>query len=113
MVDRYLEALDRGDWEGRTRRKLVAAWPDSMVWEEEERADMWGPHVSDRGERRRCSPKAQTHEGNVFRRGRQGSTGLLGRLGEASAWEEEWAGAGELGRLPRKVSKWKFILKFK
>jgi hypothetical protein len=55
------------------------------VWEEEERADMWAPHVSDREERRRCSPKAQTHERNIFQRGRYGCAGLPGQLGEAAA----------------------------
>jgi hypothetical protein len=57
--------------------------------EEEERANIWGPHISDREERRRCGPKAQTQEGNIFRWGRQGCTGLPGWLGEATAWEGE------------------------
>jgi hypothetical protein len=43
----------------------MPARPDSAAREEEERANMWGPYVSDREERRRCCPKAQTHEGNV------------------------------------------------
>jgi hypothetical protein len=41
------------------QRGDIAARLDSVVWEGEERADMWGPHVSDRGERRRRGPEAQ------------------------------------------------------
>jgi hypothetical protein len=66
MVDRHLEALDRGSVEGRRWPKLVTTWPNLAAQEEEERADMWGSHVSDKEERRWSGPKAQAHEGNVF-----------------------------------------------
>jgi hypothetical protein len=51
----------------------MVAQPDSVAREEEERANMWGPHVGDRGERRRCGSKVQTHEGNIFLRGAKGA----------------------------------------
>jgi hypothetical protein len=46
---------------------------------------MWGSYVSDREERRRCGPKAQTHEENIFRGLRQGCAGLPDWLGEVTA----------------------------
>jgi hypothetical protein len=48
-------------------------WILVAAQEEEQRADMWGPHVSDRGERTRCDPKAQTDVGNIFRQGAKGA----------------------------------------
>jgi hypothetical protein len=50
MVDWHLKALDLGGGEGRRQQKSVVAWPDLATREEEERADMWGPQVSDREE---------------------------------------------------------------
>jgi hypothetical protein len=38
----------------------------SVVQEEEERAEMCAPHVSDRKERRRRGPKARTKEGSII-----------------------------------------------
>jgi hypothetical protein len=73
MVDHHLEALDRGSGDGRRRWKSMVVRPDLAAREEEERANMWGPHVSERDERRWWCPKAQTHEGNVFRRGAKGA----------------------------------------
>jgi hypothetical protein len=59
----------------------VAARPDLVAREEEERANMWSPRVSDRQERRRCGSKVETHEGNIFLPGAKVS--LSGRLDEA------------------------------
>jgi hypothetical protein len=71
-----------GGWEGQEQWESVAAW------EEEERVDMWGPHASDTKERRRCGPKAQTKEGNVFEQRRHRHTGLLDQLGKEAACGE-------------------------
>jgi hypothetical protein len=72
-VEWHLEVLEHGGGEGQRPRKSMAARPDSVAWEDKERAYMWGPHVSDKEERRRCWLKAQTHEGNVFRRVAKGA----------------------------------------
>jgi hypothetical protein len=66
----------------------VVAWLNSIAWEEEERVDMWGSHGSDRDERRRCCPKARTHEGNIFRRGARGARAYR------AGWVRWWPGKG-------------------
>jgi hypothetical protein len=57
---------------------------------------MWGPHVSDRGEKRRHGWKVQSKGGNTFSQGHQRHAGLVGRLGEAA---RVGLARGELGRL--------------
>jgi hypothetical protein len=47
MLDRHHEARDRGGWDGRRWRKMMAAYPDSGDTGEEDGADLWVPHVSD------------------------------------------------------------------
>jgi hypothetical protein len=79
----------------------VVAWLNSVAWEEEERVDMWGSHVSDRDERRRCCPKARTHEGNIFRRGARGARAYRAGWVRWRPGKGEWAGVGELGWLGR------------
>jgi hypothetical protein len=51
---------------GREQWESVVARLGSVVQEEEERAEMCGPHVSDRKERRRRGPKARTKEGSII-----------------------------------------------
>jgi hypothetical protein len=63
------------------------------VRDEEERANMWGPHVSDRGERRRRGREVQTEGESAFTRRRHGTCGPAKPAREVAAQEEEWAGA--------------------
>jgi hypothetical protein len=91
MLDRASQGATPG-WRG---------WPeavgnsgarsDSSDTRGEEGADMWGPHVSDRGERRRHSWKAQTEGESAFMRRRHGACGPARPAGEAAAREGEWA----------------------
>jgi hypothetical protein len=94
MVEQCLEALDWDGGEGRRLRKLTTARLDLTAWEEEERADMWGPHVSDR-EDKRCNggmhePKRKSPFGECAKASRVGwaewgDGGLrvkVGRLGQ-------------------------------
>jgi hypothetical protein len=71
----------------------VAARLDSAARVEEERADMWGPHVSDRGGRRRDGREAQTEGESTFERRHHGTRRPARPAWEAMGEEEEWAGA--------------------
>jgi hypothetical protein len=55
------------------RRKLVAARL------EEERADMWDPHVSDKGEKCSVARRRKPMEKSFSCQGAMGHAGLLGR----------------------------------
>jgi hypothetical protein len=86
-----------GGGDGREWRDLAAAWSDSTVREEEERADRQSPHGSDTGERRR-------HRWNVLtKRGKRNPASVpraLGpnRLSDGAAVREGRAGRhGQVG----------------
>jgi hypothetical protein len=59
----------------------------------EERANMWGPHVSDKGERSRCGRKAQTDGETAFTERHHGTRRAARPPREAMAREGEWASA--------------------
>jgi hypothetical protein len=53
-------------WGGWERRDMVAAWPGSLVREEEGRAEWWGPHDSDQRGTRYHGRNAQTQKEGAF-----------------------------------------------
>jgi hypothetical protein len=70
---------ERGNGDGRRWRKLVKAR------EEEERVNMWAPHVSDMGYRMRRSREEQTEGESAFARRCRGTRRPTRMVGEAAA----------------------------
>jgi hypothetical protein len=71
----------------------MVAQPDSVAREEEERANMWGPHVGDRGERcgaaQRCKLMRETYSYGVLRVHEPARlAGRGGGLGGVVGWGE-------------------------
>jgi hypothetical protein len=89
--------------------------PDSAVQKEEERVNRWGPHGSDRREKRRHDRNAQTRRevaflANAPRLIRPG--GLSSEGGGLRGW---WAGVakrGRLGQISRNLEIWQDLEKF-
>jgi hypothetical protein len=86
MVEQCLEALDWDGGEGRRLRKLTTARLDLTAWEEEERADMWGPHDSDR-EESGATVECTSPKGNRLSANAPRPLGSAGLSGETAAYE--------------------------
>jgi hypothetical protein len=59
-LDLASQGSKQGGRDGQERRGSAATQPDSVVREEEERADRWGPHGSVMRERKQHERNAQT-----------------------------------------------------
>jgi hypothetical protein len=81
----HKEVRHWGGEDGWSQRKIAVAWPYSGDAGGEEGADMWGPNVSYRGERRRHSRKAQTEGESAFVSMHHGTRGPARPAGEAVA----------------------------
>jgi hypothetical protein len=96
-VNALMGHLEARSWTVDVVRSNGHLWRCNRAWWHgwgEEGADTWGPHVSDRGEKRRRGWNSQSKGENTLSRGRQWHAGLVGRLGEAAACREGWASSG-------------------